>query len=207
MSADIFEGMPMAERVAVLREKISAAADKAGRNPSDILLCAVCKTRDSETVKKSAALPVDLFGENHAQELVSHISDGAYLGKPVHFIGHLQTNKVKKVVGNAAVIESVDSLKLLLEINRESEKKGIVQDILFEINAGREESKSGIMSEDLFTLCEEAQKLKSISVKGLMTIPPADASETNTRRFFSQIRMVIREIPYVLINYKIDKRS
>ena len=149
----------MAEKVARLREEISAAAKSAGRTPSDVLLCAVCKTRDSETVRESALLPVDLFGENHAQELCAHLESGAYLGKPVHFIGHLQTNKVKKVVGSAAVIESADSAKLLLEINKEAEKRGATQDVLIEINAGREESKSGVFPEELFSLCEEAEKL------------------------------------------------
>lgn len=178
----------MAEKIARLREEISAAAKSAGRAPSDVLLCAVCKTRGSDTVRESALLPVDLFGENHAQELCAHLESGAYLGKPVHFIGHLQTNKVKKVVGGADVIESADSVKLLLEINKEAEKRGITQDVFIEINAGREESKSGVFADALFSLCEEAEKLGRIRVRGLMTIPPASASPEDTRRYFAEIR-------------------
>ncbi len=178
----------MAERVARLREEISAAAKAAGRKEGEISLCAVCKTRSSDTVKESALLPVDLFGENHAQELSLHLEEGAFLGKPVHFIGHLQTNKVKKVAGNVSVIESADSLRLLLEINKEAEKRSFIQDVFIEINAGREESKSGVLPEELFSLCGSAEKLEKVRIRGLMTIPPANASPDMTERYFAEVR-------------------
>ena len=120
----------MAENVARIRENMAAAAREAGRDPADILLCAACKTRTVEEVIASAVLPIDLFGENHVQELVEKTDANAYCGKPGHFIGHLQTNKVNKVVGRAALIESVDSEHLLLAIEKEAAKAGIVQDIL-----------------------------------------------------------------------------
>ena len=99
----------MAEAVAKIRENMTAAAKAAGRDPSEVLLCAACKTRTVEEVRYSADLPIDLFGENHVQELVEKTDAGAYNGKPGHFIGHLQTNKVNKVVGRAALIQSVDA--------------------------------------------------------------------------------------------------
>ena len=112
----------MAENVAHIRENMAAAAREAGRDPADILLCAACKTRTVETVRESAALPIDLFGENHVQELVEKTDAGAYLGKPGHFIGHLQTNKIKKVLGRAALIQSVDSEHLLLALEAAAAK-------------------------------------------------------------------------------------
>ena len=108
----------MAENVARIRENMAAAAREAGRDPADILLCAACKTRTVEEVIASAVLPIDLFGENHVQELVEKTDANAYCGKPGHFIGHLQTNKVNKVVGRAALIESVDSEHLLQKVER-----------------------------------------------------------------------------------------
>ena len=122
--AQAFDAARMAENVAAIR------------HPGEIALCAVCKTRTGETIRQSAALPVDLFGENHMQELITHFDEGDYLGKPVHFIGHLQINKVKKVVGRAAVIESVDSLRLMEAIEKEAAKQSLRQDILLEINIG-----------------------------------------------------------------------
>ena len=97
----------MQARIAAIRARMEDAARRAGRNPQEIRLCAACKTQETETVRASAHMAIDLFGENHVQELVEKYDAGAYEGKEVHFIGHLQTNKVKKVVGRADVIESV----------------------------------------------------------------------------------------------------
>ena len=99
----------MKEAVAEIREKMAAAAREAGRDPAAVQLCAACKTRTAQTVAASAALPIDVFGENHVQELCANFDAGAYCGKPSHFIGHLQTNKIKKVLGRASLIQSVDS--------------------------------------------------------------------------------------------------
>ena len=107
----------MAEAVAKIRETMAAAAKAAGRDPAEVRLCAACKTRTVEEVRYSADLPIDLFGENHVQELVEKTDANAYNGKPGHFIGHLQTNKVNKVVGRAALIQSVDSTRLLDKID------------------------------------------------------------------------------------------
>ena len=122
----------MREAVAAIREKMAAAAREAGRAPAEIQLCAACKTRTAQTIAASATLPIDVFGENHVQELCANFDAGAYCGKPSHFIGHLQTNKIKKVLGRASLIQSVDSEHLLAAIEREAAKAGLVQNILLE---------------------------------------------------------------------------
>lgn len=181
----------MAEAVAKIRETMAVAAKTAGRDPAEVRLCAACKTRTVEEVRYSADLPIDLFGENHVQELVEKTDANAYNGKPGHFIGHLQTNKVNKVVGRAALIQSVDSTRLLDKIDAAAARLGLVQDILFEINIGEEASKSGVDADSLFPLLETAAAREHIRLRGLMAIPPADADDTETRRFFAQMRELL----------------
>ena len=181
----------MTENVAKIRETMAQAAREAGRDPSEILLCAACKTRTVEEVTASAALPIDLFGENHVQELVEKTDAGAYNGKPGHFIGHLQTNKVNKVVGRAALIQSVDSIRLLDKIDAAAARLNLTQEILIEINIGAEESKSGVGADDLWPLLDAAAAKEHLKVRGLMAIPPADADDEQTRRFFAQMRELL----------------
>lgn len=183
----------MAEAVAQIREAMAAAARSAGRDPADVLLCAACKTRTVEEVRFSAELAIDLFGENHVQELVEKTDAGAYLGKPGHFIGHLQTNKINKVVGRAALIHSVDSLRLLEKIDAAAERLDLVQDILLEVNIGRERSKGGVMPEELWPLLEQAGQKNHIRVRGLMAIPPADAEQNQTVRYFAAMRELLEK--------------
>ncbi len=192
----------MANAVAEIKEKIAAAAREAGRTPSEILLCAACKTRTPETVMESARLPIDLFGENHVQELVRNADAGAYLGKPAHLIGHLQTNKIKKVLGRASMIQSVDSLHLMQAIEKEAAKLNLVQDILLEVNIGAEDSKTGIPASELPALLEAAAASEHLRVKGLMAIPPVNEDDTANRRYFAQMRELAfqsqqRHLPHV----------
>ena len=183
----------MAENVADIREKMARAALAAGRSPSEVLLCAACKARTVETVRESAALPIDLFGENHVQELVEKTDAGAYLGKPGHFIGHLQTNKIKKVLGRAALIQSVDSEHLLLALEAAAAKADVHQDILLEVNIGGEASKSGITPEGLFPLLETAALQPHLHVKGLMAIPPVNDNDTENRRHLAAMRALFEK--------------
>ena len=183
----------MAENVADIREKMARAALAAGRSPSEVLLCAACKTRTVETVRESAALPIDLFGENHVQELVEKTDAGAYLGKPGHFIGHLQTNKIKKVLGRAALIQSVDSEHLLLALEAAAAKADVHQDILLEVNIGGEASKSGITPEGRFPLLETAALQPHLHVKGLMAIPPVNDNDTENRRPLAAMRTLFEK--------------
>lgn len=181
----------MAEAVAQIRAAMAEAARSAGRDPADVQLCAACKTRTVAEVRASAELPIDLFGENHVQELVEKTDAGAYNGKPGHFIGHLQTNKVNKVVGRAALIQSVDSTRLLDKIDAAAQRLGLTQEILIEINIGAEESKSGVEPDGLWPLLDAAAAKPALRVRGLMAIPPADAGPDETRRFFAAMRELL----------------
>lgn len=197
----------MEERIANVRLRMEEAARRAGRDPAAILLCAVSKTQSNETVLESAYLPVDLFGENHMQELVSHSNSGAYLHKPVHFIGHLQTNKVKKVVGRAAMIQSVDSLRLLDAIEKEAAKQGLTQDILLELNLVDEASKTGAALADLWPMAEHACALPHIRLCGLMGIPPAGLDADGNRRYFAELHHLYLQLQDRYPDLSIDTLS
>ena len=135
--------MDLTQNVKAVQEKIAAAARAAGRDPGEITLGAATKVQTDETIRAVIAAGVPVCGENRVQELTAHLDAGAYAGAQVHFIGHLQTNKVRQVVGRVALIHSVDSEHLLRAIHRQAEKLGIVQDILLEVNVAGEESKGG----------------------------------------------------------------
>ena len=152
----------MTEAVSQIRETMAQAACQAGRRPEDIQLCAACKTRTVEEVRFSAELAIDLFGENHVQELVEKTDAGAYLGKPGHFIGHLQTNKINKVVGRATLIHSVDSLRLLEKIDAAAERLGLVQDILWRSTSAGSGAKA-VSCRRSCGLCWSRQGRKTIS--------------------------------------------
>ena len=177
----------MREAVEQIRAKMSAAAREAGRDPAAVQLCAACKTRTAATVAASAALPIDVFGENHVQELCANFDAGAYCGKPSHFIGHLQTNKIKKVLGRASLIQSLDSLHLLAAIEKEAAKAALVQDVLLEVNIGAEQSKTGVAPEELWGLLDAAAAQEHIRVKGLMAIPPVNSDDVQNRRYLAQV--------------------
>ena len=177
----------MREAVEAIREKMAVAAREAGRDPAGVQLCAACKTRTADTVAASAALAIDVFGENHVQELCANFDAGAYCGKPSHFIGHLQTNKIKKVLGRASLIQSVDSEHLLTAIEKEAAKAGIVQDVLLEVNIGGEASKSGVSPEQLWPLLDAAAAEEHIRVKGLMAIPPVNDDDAQNRRYLAEV--------------------
>ena len=179
--------MSIAENVARIRAEIEAAALACGRDPKQIRLCAATKMNDADAVRQAIAAGVDLCGENRVQELVQKQKENAYEGAPVHFIGHLQTNKVKQVVGKVDLIQSVDSLRLLNAINAEAAKQGIVQDILLEVNVGQEESKSGFEASEILPILEHISEFPHIFVRGLMAIPPISQNSGDNRKFFQKI--------------------
>ena len=179
--------MSIAENVAAIRAKMDAAARKSGRDPKEILLCAATKMNGADAVRQAIRAGVDLCGENRVQELVQKQKENAYEGAPVHFIGHLQTNKVKQVVGKVDLIQSVDSLRLLKAIDAEAAKQGIVQDILLEVNVGQEESKSGFDVSEVLPLLEQIGEFPHIFVRGLMAIPPISQNSGDNRKFFQKI--------------------
>ena len=177
----------MRQAVEEIRARMAAAAREAGRSPDEVQLCAACKTRTAQTVAASAALPIDVFGENHVQELCVNYDAGAYCGKPSHFIGHLQTNKIKKVLGRASLIQSVDSEHLLAAIEKEAAKAGLVQDVLLEVNIGGEESKTGVLPQQLWPLLDAAAAQQHIRVCGLMAIPPVNSDDAQNRRYLAEV--------------------
>ncbi len=184
----------IARRVAEVRRKMAEAEARAGRRPGDVLLCAACKARTPEEIRLSAGLQIDLFGENRMQEMRNNQAEGAYLDKPCHFIGHLQTNKVRQVVGAVSMIQSVGSLRLLQAVAREAERRGIRQDVLIEINLGGEESKAGADEAELKPLMDAAAALPGLRVRGLMAIPPLESEERNARRHFARLRGLLESI-------------
>ena len=179
--------MSIAENVARIKAQMREAAIAAGRDPKDILLCAATKMNDAEAVRQAIAAGVDCCGENRVQELTQKLSENAYDGAPVHFIGHLQTNKVKQVVGKVSLIHSVDSMRLLEAVAKEAAKKGIIQDILLEINIGQEDSKSGFCKEELPSVLEKIRDFSNIRVRGLMAIPPICQNSTDNHKFFQEM--------------------
>ena len=179
--------MSIAENVARIRSRINDAAIAAGRDPAEIKLCAATKMNDADAVRQAIAAGVDLCGENRVQELTAKLAENAYEGAPVHFIGHLQTNKVKFVVGKVDIIQSVDSLRLLEAIQKEAARQGIRQDILLEINVGAEDSKSGFAPEEVLPLVQKFSGFSNIRLRGLMAIPPVCEKPGANDKFFQEM--------------------
>ena len=186
--------MSIAENVKEVKSKIAAAAIACGRNPEDILLCAATKMNDASRVREAVEAGIDICGENRVQELVEKNAQGAYEGCPLHFIGHLQKNKVKQVVGVASLIHSVDSFELLEVINRKAESLGIVQDVLLEVNIGAEEAKSGFAPDELDEILCKAGNLCSVKVRGLMAIPPICYNQEENRPYFLKMKQLFIDI-------------
>lgn len=182
------------ERVAAIRAQMARAAAAAGRRPEEILLCAATKMNDTDAVRQAVAAGVDCCGENRVQELVQKLPQGAYDGVPIHFIGHLQTNKVNKVVGSVDLIQSVDRAELLSCIQKEAAKKELVQDILLEVNIGNEESKSGFSPAEAAQIAAEMAQSPNVRLKGLMAIPPASENPGDNRRYFAEMRNLFVDI-------------
>ncbi len=175
-------------------EKIADAAIKSGRKPEDITFLAATKTVDAELINYAISLGLDHIGENKVQELLSKYDKYDLDHADLHFIGHLQTNKVRQLVGKVSTIQSVDSLKLASEISRQSEKLGIITKILIEVNVGEEAAKSGVKPEELLELLYQIADLPSISVEGLMAIPPICENEQKIRRYFEIMRNLFIDI-------------
>ena len=146
--------MSIAENIQSIRERMARAAEAAGRDPEGILLVGASKMNDAAACRAAVAAGIDALGENRVQEMTAKLAEDAYTGAPLHFIGHLQRNKVRQVVGKVDLIQSVGSMELLSEIDRQAEKLGIVQDILLEVNIGGEESKSGFPPEEMVASAE-----------------------------------------------------
>ncbi len=182
------------DNIAAIRARMCAAAQTAGRDPKEILLCAATKMNDADKVKAAIRGGVDLCGENRVQELQCKMPQGAYEGVPVHFIGHLQTNKVKNIVGQVDVIQSVDRLPLLEAIHAQAEKIGVCQKILLEVNIGNEESKSGFSVDELWKIVPKMGEFSGVNVVGLMAIPPISVEKGDNLIFFRQMHQLFIDI-------------
>jgi pyridoxal phosphate enzyme (YggS family) len=186
--------MSIEENVEKVLEEIAAAARAAGREPGEVALCAATKMNDAQAVRRAIAAGVRICGENRVQELTAKLADNAYAGAQVHFIGHLQTNKVKQVVGKVDLIQSVDSEHLLAAISREAQKQGLCQDILLEVNIGEETAKSGFAEEDILPLVDRIDSFSNIRLRGLMAIPPISRNPGDNLKFFLKMRQIYVDI-------------
>ena len=178
----------------VICENIARAAESVGKTADDITFLAATKTVDAPTINHAISLGLRYIGENRVQELLSKYEDYDLDHASLQFIGHLQTNKVRQIVGKVDLIQSVDSVKLAREISRCSLKQNISTDILLEVNIGREENKSGVLPEALPELLDEIKDIPAIKVRGLMAIPPICENAQENCKFFDNMRHIFLDI-------------
>lgn len=186
--------MSVQEHVKAVQERVAAAAVAAGRDPAEITLCAATKVQSDHTIAQAIAAGITVCGENRVQELTAHLASNAYQGADVHFIGHLQTNKVNKVVGQVDLIHSVDSERLLRAIDAQAAKLGIRQDILLEVNIAGEASKGGIPPLQVRELTALALEMEHVRLRGLMSIPPISTTPGGNRQFFAEMYQLFVDI-------------
>ncbi len=175
-------------------ENIARAAESVGKRADEITFLAATKTVDAATINHAISLGLRFIGENRVQELLSKYEDYDLEHASLQFIGHLQTNKVRQIVGKTDLIQSVDSVKLAREISRCSEKSGITTGVLLEVNIGREENKSGVMPEQLEDLLYQVKDIPAIKVQGLMTIPPICENAQENCKYFDKMRNIFLDI-------------
>ena len=186
--------MSIRENLEVIRAEIDAAARETGRTGADITLVGASKMNDAAACQEAIAAGIDALGENRVQEMTAKLAEDAYRGAPLHFIGHLQRNKVKQVVGKVALIQSIGSPELLAEVDKQAEKLGVVQNILFEVNIGNEESKSGFTPAEAAALAARMADFPHTALKGLMAIPPVSEFPGENCRYFAEMRNLFVDI-------------
>ena len=196
--------MSIKENIAAVRQRIAAAAREAGRDPSEITLVGASKMNDAEACREAVAAGIDVLGENRVQEMTQKLEQHAYDGVPLHFIGHLQRNKVRQVVGRVALIQSVGSLELLDAIERQAAQLSLQQDVLLEVNVGDEAAKSGFSPEELARGAEYALELPHINVRGLMCIPPVSDEPHGSIPYFSKLRTLSVDINEKMYHNKLS---
>ena len=189
----------MKDRIAHIETKVQEAALRAGRNPEEIRLVAVSKTKPVEMVAEAFEAGQRIFGENYIQEAVEKIQRLEEKDIQWHFIGHLQSKKSKYAAGNFELIHSVDSLKLATELNKQAAKKGVLQNILIQVNTSGEESKSGTTEVEVVQMIREIAELKHVAIKGLMTMPAFFDDPEGARPFFKQLRQIKERIETLAI--------
>ena len=186
--------MSIQENIAAIRRRMAEAARQAGRDPGESLLVGASKMNDAAACREAIAACIDALGENRVQEMTAKLQEGAYDGAALHFIGHLQRNKVRQVVGRVSLIHSVSSLELMEEIHRQAQKMDLVQDVLLEVNVGGEESKSGFAPQAVAAAAEHALTLSALRVRGLMTIPPVEREPHGNLPYFREVSRLYVDI-------------
>lgn len=184
----------VSRNLSCIREEMERACADAGRCVDDVTLLAVTKTVDAERINAAIHLGVRHIGENRVQEFLGKRDDLHLSEVETHLIGHLQTNKVKQIVGKVQMIQSVDSLRVVQSIHRHSQELGIVTPILVEVNIGGEDAKSGVSPLELEKLLCEISPLEGVSVRGLMTVPPILQKEREKREIFSKMYQLFVDI-------------
>ncbi len=191
--------MSIAENWERVNERVAEAAVKAGRDPSEVTVIAVTKTHTAETVEEALNAGVTDVGENRVQEFLSK-EPGVTSPCRWHLIGHLQTNKVNKVIGKFAMIHSVDSMKLAEKLSSADEREGITTDILVEVNTSGEESKFGLEADNALELCTGIAALPALNLRGLMTVGPWVEDTVVLTKAFSSLRLLGEKITAEGIN-------
>ena len=186
--------MSIAENIQRIRREINDAARACGRSGGDIVLVGASKMNDAAACQAAVAAGIDALGENRVQEMTTKLAQGAYEGTSLHFIGHLQRNKARQVVGTATLIHSADSMALLMEIERLAALRGIRQDVLLEVNVGGERSKSGFFAEELYGAAELAASLPHVRCRGLMTVPPPARRKRENCPYFEKVYSLFIDI-------------
>ena len=199
--------MTITEHIAAVRREMAEAARESGRSERDIFLVGASKMNDAAACQEAIAAGVDALGENRVQEMTAKLAQNAYDGAPLHFIGHLQRNKVRQVVGKAALIQSIGSEALLREVEKEAARQQLVQDILLEVNIGGEEAKSGFAPEAIADAAARAGDLRHVRLRGLMTIPPADASREENMAYLQKVHALYVDINQKMYDNKLDYLS
>ena len=188
------EKIELRDRILAVQERVARAAEQAGRDPKEITLVAASKMNDAERVRAAIAAGITVCGENRVQELLEKYEQNAYEGADLQFIGTLQTNKVKYLIGKVSLIQSVGSVHLGEAIAKEAAKRGVRQDILLEVNIGREQAKSGLLLEELDEAIARLSEKESLHIRGLMAIPPIADETTKNLSYFHEMRQVFVDI-------------
>ena len=186
--------MTIQENVLRIREEMARACARAGRPEQEVRLLAATKMNDAGRIQEAIRAGVDVCGENRVQELQQKLKENAYEGCPLHFIGHLQRNKAKHLVGQVDLIQSVDSVELLDILDRLSAERGLRQEILMEVNIGGETAKSGVPPEALDEFAARMGDYPHLMLRGFMTIPPISSENRGNLRYFAKMYQLYVDI-------------
>ena len=195
---EMSDGISIESNLKLVEERIKAACERAGRNSSEVTLVAVSKTKPFSDILEARKAGAKEFGENYVQEMMDKIEEAENIADMAnvkwHMIGHLQKNKVKYLIGNTALIHSVDSIALAEQIEKEAAKKDVVMRVLLEVNVAEEESKWGFNTESVKDACKEILAFSHVKVLGLMTSAPYTEDPETNRLFFRKLNTLAHEL-------------